>query len=224
MRGVLTVPALILITSMVGFGVLCRESGLTLGQSVFMTAAVWALPSQLVLVGAIATGAALPVAAIGVALSAVRLVPMIASWVPMLKAERISIWWVMLLSHCVAVTAWVIAALHLPRLPEPARFPYFAGFAATMITISTLVTGLSYLVAGSLPSIVAGMLFFLTPVYFLVALSASARLNAERFALAAGLVLGPVFRLSGFPLDLVWAGLIGGTLAYLGHRVLARRA
>ena len=46
MGGVLSVPAAILLTSMAGFGVLCREAGLTLGQAVFMTAAVWALPSQ----------------------------------------------------------------------------------------------------------------------------------------------------------------------------------
>ena len=37
-----------------------------------------------------------------------------------------------------------------------------------------------------MPPMVAGMLFFLTPVYFLTALSSSARLNAERFALAGG--------------------------------------
>ena len=71
--------------------------------------------------------------------------------------------------------------------------------------------------------VVAGLLFFLTPIYFLTALTGSARLNAERLALAAGLVLGPLFHLSGLPLDLVWAGILGGTLAYAGHRVLARR-
>lgn len=223
MGGVLSVPAAILLTSMAGFGVLCRESGLTLGQAVFMTAAIWALPSQVVLVGAIAGGASLPAAAIGVALSAIRFVPMIASWVPMLKAERIPKWRIVLLSHCVAITSWVIAALHLPKLPAEARFPYFVGFALTLTTTGTLITGLSYLVAGTLPPVLAGMLFFLTPIYFLTALSASARLNAERLALAAGLALGPLFRLSGLPLDLVWAGLAGGTLAYLGHRLLARR-
>ena len=223
MGAVISVPALILLTSMAGFGVLCRESGLTLGQAVFMTAAIWALPSQVVLVGAIAGGASLPAAAIGVALSAIRFVPMIASWVPMLKAERIPKWRIVLLSHSVAVTSWVIAALHLPKLPAEARFPYFVGFALTLTTAGTVITGLSYLIAGTLPPVLAGMLFFLTPIYFLTALSASARLHAERLALALGLGLGPLFRLFGLPLDLVWAGLVGGTLAYLGHRLLARR-
>lgn len=223
MRGVVSVPAAILLISMAGFGVLCRESGLSFGQAVFMTVAIWALPSQLVLVGAIASGAALPAAAIGVALSSVRFVPMIASWVPMLKAERISTWWIALLSHSVAVTSWVVAALHLPRLPEAGRFPYFVGFAVTLVSTCTMMTGVSYLAAGAMPPVIAGMLFFLTPIYFLTALSSSARFNAERLALVAGLILGPVFRLSGLPLDLVWSGLLGGTLAYLGHRLIARR-
>jgi predicted branched-subunit amino acid permease len=88
MRAVLSVPAAILLTSMAGYGVLCRESGLSFGQAIFSTAAIWALPSQVVLVSAIAKGASLPVAALGVALSAIRFVPMIASWVPLVRTER----------------------------------------------------------------------------------------------------------------------------------------
>jgi len=223
MRGVLSVPAAILLTSMAGFGALCRESGLTLGEAVFMTAAIWALPSQVVLVGAIASGASLPAAAIGVALSAIRFVPMIASWVPMVRTASTPKWQIVVLAHFVAVTSWVVAALHLPRIPAEARLPYFAGFAVTLTTTGTLITGLAYMLTGGLHPVLAGLLFFLTPIYFLTALTGSARLTAERLALAAGLVLGPLFHLSGLPLDLVWAGLGGGTLAYAGHRALAGR-
>ncbi len=224
MRGVVSAPAAILLLSMAGFGVLCREAGLSLGQAMFATAAIWALPSQVVLVGAIASGAALPTAALSVALSALRFVPMLASWVPMVRGARTQRWHLLVLSHFVAVTSWVVSALHLPKLPGEARLPYFAGFALTLTSAGTLVTGLSFALAGALPPILAGTLFFLTPIYFLTALTASARLHAERLALGAGLLLGPLFRLSGLPLDLVWAGLVGGSLAYIGHRILARRA
>lgn len=223
MRGIVSIPALILLTSMAGYGVLCRESGLTLWQAVFTTVMIWALPSQLVLVGAITAGASLPTAAIGVALSAVRFVPMLASWAPMVKTRSTPTWKLLALSHFVAVTSWVVSALHLPRLPPEARLAFFTGFAVTLTATGTLVTGLSYALAGSLPPVVAGLLFFLTPIYFLISLTSSARLDAERIALGLGLVLGPLFRLSGLPLDLVWAGLAGGTLAYLGHRLLAAR-
>jgi hypothetical protein len=121
------------------------------------------------------------------------------------------------------VTSWVVAALRLPSLPAEARLPYFAGFAVTLTTTGTLVTGLSYELAGSLPPVLAGLMFFLTPIYFLTSLSASSRLHAERIALFLGLMLGPLFRFSALPLDLVWAGVAGGTLAYIGHRLLRAR-
>jgi predicted branched-subunit amino acid permease len=222
-RGVVSVPAAILLLSMAGFGVLAREAGVSLGQAVFMTAAIWALPSQVVLVGAIAGGASLPTAAIGVTLSAVRFIPMVASWLPMVRTERTPRWQLIILAHFVAVTSWVVAALHLPTLPVEARRPYFAGFAITLTVLGTLVTGLSHMLAGALPPIAAGALAFLTPVYFLIALSGAARLTAERLALGVGLVAGPLFQLTGLPLDLVWAGLVGGTLAYLGHRFTGGR-
>ena len=129
---------------MAGFGVLCRESGLTLGQAVFMTAAIWALPSQVVLVGAIASGASLPAAAIGVALSAVRFVPMIASWVPMVRRrERRRRWQIV---AALAFRGGDVVGRRGAAPAEAARrrrgCPYFAGFAVTLTTLGTLVTGL----------------------------------------------------------------------------------
>jgi predicted branched-subunit amino acid permease len=223
-RGIASVPAAILMTSFIGFGVLCRETGLTLGEAVFMTVVVWALPGQVVLVGAIGAGASLPVTAVAVTLSAVRLMPMVAAWVPVVRAERTPVWRLLALSHFVAVTAWVWAMLRLPALPPAARAPYFAGFGTTLTLCGMAITGLSYAVTGALPPVLAGALFFLTPVYFVTALTAAARLDAERVALAAGLALGPLFQALGVALDLLWAGLIGGTLAWGLSRARRGRA
>lgn len=222
MRAMVSIPAAILLASMAGYGVLCREAGLSLGQAVFSTAAIWALPSQVVLVSGIAKGASLPVTAIGVALSAIRFVPMIASWVPLVRGDQTRPWQLYVLSHFVAVTSWVVSTLRLPVIPPHGRVPFFAAFGITLTLSGSVVTGLTYVLAGGLPPILAGVLFFLTPVYFLTALTASARLNAERLALVAGLLLGPLFRYAELPLDLVWAGLLGGLIAYGGHRLIAR--
>ncbi len=222
MSGIATVPALILMVSFVGFGVLCRESGLTLGQAVFMTASVWALPSQVVLVGSIASGASLLVTWIAVALSAVRLTPMVAAWVPLVRRPDTPRWRLLALCHFVAITAWVWSFLKLPTLPRPARIAYFAGFAVILSICNIAVTAASFLLAGALPVQAAAALFFLTPIYFLTALSAAARIPAERYALAIGLVLGPLLHWLDVGLDLLWAGLGGGTLAWLAGR-LARR-
>jgi predicted branched-subunit amino acid permease len=163
MRAVLSIPAAILLTSMAGYGVLCRESGLSFGQAIFSTAAIWALPSQVVLVSAIAKGVSLPVTAIGVALSAIRFVPMIASWVPLVRTEKTRQWQLYLLSHFVAVTSWVVSTLRLPDIPAHGRVPFFAAFGITLATSGTVVTGATYALAGSLPPVLAGVLFFLTP-------------------------------------------------------------
>jgi predicted branched-subunit amino acid permease len=222
--GIASVPALILMVSFIGFGVLCRESGLTLGQSVFMTASVWALPSQVVLVGSVASGASLLVTAIAVSLSAVRLTPMVAAWVPMVRQPQTPRWRLLGLSHFVAITAWVWSFLKLPALPRAARIPYFAGFAVTLSICNIAVTAASYVLAGALPVEAAAALFFLTPIYFLTALSAAARIPAERYALAIGLVLGPLLSWLDVGLDLLWAGLGGGTLAWLAARLWRGKA
>ena len=212
--GIASAPALILMVSFIGFGVLCRETGLTLGQAVFMTASVWALPSQVVLVGSMASGASLLVTAIAVALSAVRLTPMVAAWVPMVRQPGTPRWRLLALSHFVAITAWVWSFQKLPALPRSARIPYFAGFAVILSVCNIAVTAASFLLAGALPVEAAAALFFLTPIYFLTALSAAARIPAERYALAIGLVLGPLLFWLDVGLDLLWAGLGGGTLAW----------
>ena len=56
MRRAAGVPAIVLASSYLGFGVLCRESGLTLVQSVGSTATGWALPGQIALVEMYAIG------------------------------------------------------------------------------------------------------------------------------------------------------------------------
>lgn len=219
---IFSVPALLLCLSMIGFGVFARESGMTLMQTTFLTGVVWALPSQVLLVGAIAKGSSIATAAIAVSLSAVRLVPMTASWVPMVRGPRTSKWHLILFSHFVAVTAWVVAAMRLPAVPVEARMAFFGTFAVALCSLATLVTALSHFAAGTFPPILAGVLFFVTPVYFLTALTASARIPAERLALATGLLLGPLLRFLDVPLDLVWGGLIGGTAAFFIPRMRRR--
>src|SRR5690606_30496221 len=56
MRRAAGVPMIVLAASYLGFGVLCRESGLTLDQSVLSTATGWALPGQIALVEMYAVG------------------------------------------------------------------------------------------------------------------------------------------------------------------------
>ena len=214
-----SIPALILMSAFVGFAALAMQAGVTQTQAVFMTLIVWALPAKVVLIGAIISGSSLPAAAFAVALSSVRLTPMVVSLVPELKTERTRPWVLYLLSHFVAVTSWVLAMEHLRTVPRDMRTVYYGGLGGTLVLTNMIVVTVMYAVAGSLPPVLSAALLMLTPIYFLTSLWGSARESAGHFAMIFGLVLGPLFHvvLPGF--DLLAAGVIGGAAAYLVHRM-----
>lgn len=217
------VPALILASAFVGFAGLAKEAGLSLAQTVFMVVTIWALPAKVVLVGSIMSGASLPAAAFAVALSSVRLMPMVVALVPDMRTARTRSWVLYALSHFVAVTAWVIALERFRHVPREYRTAFFAGLGTTLVATNSVVTAAVFLLATNLPPIVNAALFFLTPLYFLTSLWGSARERAGHLAMVFGLVLGPVFHLIVPDFDLVAAGLIGGVAAYAVHRFDARR-
>lgn len=219
-----SVPGLILASAFVGFAGLAREAGLTLAQAVFMTGMVWALPAKVVLVGAIMSGASLPAATLAVALSSIRLMPMVVVLVPELKGSRTPKWVLYLLSHCVAVTSWVLAMERVGAIPRDMRTTYYAGLGSTLVLTNMIVVGVVFTLAGNLPPMVSAGLFLLTPMYFLTSLWGSARERAGHVAMVLGLGLGPLFHSIWPGFDLLAAGLIGGVAAYACHRLSRRIA
>jgi predicted branched-subunit amino acid permease len=222
-RAAISIPGLILASAFVGFAGLAKEAGLTLGQTVFMTGIVWALPGKVVLIGAILSGASLPAAAFAVGLSSVRLMPMVVALVPELKGERTPKWVLYVLSHFVAVTSWVIAMERLRGIPRAMRTTWYAGLGSSLVLGNMAVVAVVFLLADRLPPAVSAALFLLTPMYFLTSLWGSARERAGHVAMIFGLVLGPLFHLLAPQYDLLAAGLIGGVAAYAVHRLSQRR-
>ena len=222
-RAAISIPGLILASAFVGFAGLAKEAGLTLGQTVFMTGIVWALPGKVVLIGAILSGASLPAAAFAVGLSSVRLMPMVVALVPELKGERTPKWVLYVLSHFVAVTSWVIAMERLRGIPRPMRTTWYAGLGSSLVLGNMAVVAVVILLADRLPPAVSAALFPLTPMYFLTSRGGSARERAGHVAKIFGRVLGPLFHVLAPQYDLLAAGLIGGVAAYAVHRVSQRR-
>ncbi|MBW8908561.1 MAG: AzlC family ABC transporter permease [Mesorhizobium sp.] len=216
-RAAFSLPGLILISSFIGFAALAKDAGVTATQAAFMTGTVWALPSMVVLVGAIASGAALPAAMFAVTLSAIRLMPMVMALVPEMRTGKTRQCVLYLLAHFVAVTSWVLAMERLKRVPPHMRTTYYAGLGGTLVTTNIIVVTVVYAVADALPSAVSAALLMLTPMYFLTSLWGSARERVGHVAMVLGLVLGPVFHIVLPQIDLLVAGLIGGTTAYGWH-------
>lgn len=216
-RAAFSLPGLILVSSFVGFAALAKDAGVTMAQAAFMTGSVWALPSMVVLVGAIVSGAALPAALLAVTLSAIRLMPMVMALVPEMRAERTRQWVLYLLAHFVAVTSWVLAMERLRHIPRDMRTTFYTGLGGTLVTANIIVVAAVYAVADALPSTVSAALLMLTPMYFLTSLWGSARERVGHVAMILGLILGPVFHVLLPQFDLLAAGLIGGTAAYGWH-------
>jgi len=80
-----------------------------------------------------------------------------------------------------------------------------------------------YLAAGLPPLLAAGLLF-LTPLSFLLSTARNSTRLVDVLALVFGLVLGPLLAWQQIAPDLLWTGVIGGTLAYGIHRVHRARS
>ncbi|MGN6551971.1 MAG: AzlC family ABC transporter permease [Pararhizobium sp.] len=223
MRGLFTLPALILVSAFVGFTGFAVGAGVPLWQAVLMSGIVFALPGQVLLIGSMMAGASLPAAFLAVSLSAIRMAPMAAALVPELRTKRTPSWLLLLGSHFVAVTAWVYTMQRLPQIPREGRLPFFAGLGVTLVSVNMVVVTLCYGAVAALPPTLEAALFFLTPIYFMTSLWASGRERLTRMALIIGVFIAPLFHLVDPRFDLLYAGLVGGTLAFLADRGLRRK-
>lgn len=219
LRAAFSVPGAILGSAFIGFAGLASEAGVTLPQALFMVVTIWALPSMVVLVGAVQNGATLPAAALAVALSAIRLAPMVAALVPEMRAPRTRSWALYGLSNFIAVTSWVISFQRFPEVPRAGRTSFYGGLAFGLLVITSAVTAIVHPLASSLPPTLSAALLLLTPIYFVTSLWGSARENASKYAMVAGLILGPLFHVLLPEADLLATGVVGGGIAYALHRL-----
>ncbi len=219
-----SIPGLILFTAHIGFADLAQQAGMTAAQAIFMVGVIWALPGMVVLLGAVLSGAGLLGAAFAVALSSVRLTPMVVALVPELRGNRTRKLTLYLLAHFVAVTSWVIAMETVRNVPRDLRTSYYFGLGSILVLANMVVVATVFAVAAALPPVVAAGLFLLTPMYFLTSLWGSAREQASHIAMVLGLVIGPLLHPFAPAFDLLGAGLLGGGLAYAAHLLKDRPA
>jgi hypothetical protein len=81
-----------------------------------------------------------------------------------------------------------------------------------------IATVAGYYLAARLPVLLTAALLFLTPMSFLVSIARNSSLLVDRLALLLGLIIGPVLAFAAIELDVLWAGIAGGTIAYVVHR------
>ena len=215
-RDALMLPAWIVGFSLVGVGSLAQDVGFPFLAAVLSTLLMWAAPAQVILFGGIAGGTALPLIAVAVSLSSIRLLPMTVSMMPMLRQPGQSLITQVFLAHYVAVTVWVESNRRMPSMPPEERLRYYLGFANACLLVATTMTGIGFLLSATVPPFLAAGLLFLTPLFFTIALIAGARTLLDQSALVLGAALAPLATLLVGPdFDLLATGLVGGTLAWL---------
>jgi len=215
----LSVLAYVVIGTYVGIGALTHDFGFSLAWAVASTALVWAGPAQVILVSALGAGAAPFETALAVGVSSARLLPMVISLLPLIRRPQTPYRALILTAHLTAVTMWIESLRLLPRLPREARIPFANGVGLGFMVAAQAGTLIGYYLATSLPPLLTAGLLFLTPISFLISTTRNCRLMSDWLALAFGLVLGPLLAAWQVELDLLWTGIVAGSLAYGIHRL-----
>lgn len=215
LRAGYSVAAFVLFATALGFGALARDAGFSLGQAAFLSLTMFALPNQVVLVDQLARGATIAGAALAVTLAAVRLFPMVAATMPTLRGAKRRPALEVLAAHFVAVTTWIEGTRRLPAVAPDLRLAHHLGIGAAVCVMMVLGSVTGFLLTGSLPPPVSAALVFTTPLYFIMSLVISSQSRMDMMAIVLGCGLAPLFYLIVPGFDLLAAGLIGGTAAFL---------
>jgi len=210
----LSIMAYVLIGTYIGIGALAHDFGFSLWWVMASTLLVWAGPAQVILISALGAGATSVETALAVGLSSVRLLPMVISLLPLIKDARTQSRELVLPAHLTALSMWIEALRLLPSWPRVTRIPFANGLGLGFMLAAQVGTALGYYLATSLPPILSAGLLFLTPMSFLISTTRNCRLPSDWLALAFGLVLGPLLAAWEVGLDLLWTGIVGGSVAY----------
>jgi len=209
----------VLFGTFIGYGALAHDLGFSVLWSLVSTALIWAGPAQVIVVSALGSGSTLVQAAIAVALSGIRLMPMVVALLPVVKTAQTRPWHLLASAHFIAVSMWVESFRLIPQIPRERRLAFCNGLGFGLMVPALAATALGYALAAKLPPVLASAVLFITPIAFLCSTARNSRVLVDKLALVFGLVLAPVFAYAEFDLDLLLAGVTAGTLAYGCHRV-----
>ncbi len=214
-RRALGIPAVVVGASYIGFGALVHQAGLSVWHGLFSTVTGWAQPGQVALVELYAVGSSVLIISAAVTLTAIRLLPLAVTLMPLIRAPGVPRWQYYLAAHVISVTTWVAAVRDCPRLPAAQRLPYFTGFACTAWLITVATTAIGFALAGAVPLPVTLGLVFINPLYFMLAIAGDVRSRTRILAAIFGALCGPPLYLLTPEWSLLIAGVGAGSLGFV---------
>lgn len=214
-----SVFSLVLFGTYIGIGALAHDFGFSVHWVAVSTLLVWAGPGQVILVSALGAGAAPFEVAIAVSLSSLRLLPMVVALLPVIREPGGPAWRLLVPAHFTAVSMWVETMRLAPTLPRAQRVAFCNGVGAGFMFSACVASVAGFFLAAKLPTLLTAGLLFLTPIAFLISVTRNAKMLVDRLALALGLAIAPVMVAFDVGLDILWTGILGGTIAYAAHRM-----
>lgn len=208
-------PGLILMVTFFAFGTFLGSLGYPLLIGLGLTLSTFAIPSQIVLIDELSRGTGIVAATLAASLTAVRLLPMTMSLVPVLKGSKTRNWQLYALCHFNSVTIWLQAQKSLRTIRRDDRPVFFIGLCLCLLILTSTTTIIGYYAAHLLPPILLAAALLVTPVYFFLSLFGTASSHADKLAFLFGAVLAIPLMYLAPDLALVGGGVIGGTAAWL---------
>jgi predicted branched-subunit amino acid permease len=212
-----TVLTLVLFATYLGIGALAHDSRFSLGWVLASTALVWAGPAQIILISTLGSGATAVQAAIAVAVSAIRLFPMVVSVLPMMRTPQTKRRHLIFTTHFIAITLWVECFRLLPKVPRERRVAFTNGLGVGLMSVCLAATAIGYGLAANLPALLGAAILLLTPLAFLLSTARNCRQLSDVLALALGLALFPLVSQLDTGVDILISGVSAGTIAYGMH-------
>lgn len=197
-----------------GFGALACDEGFSLVWAESVTALVFAVPAQILLVSGLNGQMGLLETAVAISLTAVRFAPMTATLIALVRRPDTRMRQMLAASHCVVVTVWVESMRLLPARPKAGRLAYLNGLAAAFFCFALVGTWIGHTLSTRLHPIGAAALLFMTPNLFLLAGIKGCRSTADWCAILVSLAACLLLWLVGMRFDPLWIGVAVGTLAF----------
>ena len=207
-------PAIALGCCMIAIGVLLKNLGFNLQESVFSTFLTYALPGSLVMAESMLVGASLVNIFLAVWLVNARLYPMTVSLMPLLMHENQPRWKYYLSCHFVAVSAWLIMKNNYQSVDKENRIDYWIGVGTATISIAIIGTIIGFLSSDYLNKDMMIGLAIVNPVYFTCMMFGAMKTIQITLSVVLGATLGPLFFLLSPEWSILFGGFTAGTIAF----------
>jgi predicted branched-subunit amino acid permease len=213
MLDALSLPAFILLFTMMGFGSLARGAGFGADMAAIATLFIWGLPGQLAMVELTSTGQGIFAIIFACSLANARFLPMVVSFVPAMSRGRSNLLGRSLDAQLLSINSWAMCLREFPNIDTRFRHRYYVTFASCILMAAVIGTLFGYHGAVLLPTAVVLGLIFVSPLFFALVLSAVPGC-AQRLSMVLGCVTIPVANFLLPSVDLLITGLVGGSLGF----------